>query len=345
MASRLRTFYEVVTCGKWVWSTGGLPCTPVMGYTMPMMRAVSMAPLVPWKCLPLPTPWEQVFGRSAPLHLELGFGLGDYLVRIASVRPHENFVGIETEWSALRRTLEKLDRTPRRNVALVRADAVPALERIFRERSLSSAWALFPCPWPKHRHLRLRLFSHAFLLLLNARLVDQGEAFLVTDDAAYADWVCAEAKDTGFEVSRNIVPPQFETRYEKRWQEHGQETFLRIDLRKIVHMSMPLEEVSPMQSPLIPRLIPDRLQLREVTDGITLVPKDHLYDAAQERGMVRVILVEGTFSQDFWIEIVRKGEAWAIRPAKGCGVLPTSGLQKALDLIRDQLLVATEGET
>jgi hypothetical protein len=51
--------------------------------------------------------------------------------------------------------------------------------------------------------------------------------------------------------------------------------------------------------------------------------------------MVWVFVAEEGLTQDFWIEIVHTGTAWAIRPARGCGIVPTVGVQCALDLVRD----------
>jgi hypothetical protein len=51
--------------------------------------------------------------------------------------------------------------------------------------------------------------------------------------------------------------------------------------------------------------------------------------------MVWVFVAEEGLTQDFWIEIVHTGSDWAIRPARGCGIVPTVGVQCALDLVHD----------
>ena len=39
--------------------------------------------------------WQQVFGNDHPVMLEIGFGMGDSLIAMASAMPAQNFLGIE----------------------------------------------------------------------------------------------------------------------------------------------------------------------------------------------------------------------------------------------------------
>jgi len=295
--------------------------------------AYSLAPLVPWRDLPRPVVWDKVFGRSAPIEVELGFGLGDYLVRTSLANPDRNFVGVEIDWFLIRRTLQKLTAAKTTNVALVHAGAYPALERLFRETSIQKAWAMFPCPWPKARHARKRLFSRSFLRLVNSRLVHEGEAFVVTDDPGHAWWISEQAGETGFKVEQETVPPQFATRYENKWSEKGQRCFYRICFRKQNHVSIPLKKEISLQTRIAPSFSMDVLKLSPIKARITVVPKDAVYDPIQERAMVRSLVIEADFVQDIWIEIIRKPSGWHIRPAKGCSMIPTPGVQEALDLL------------
>ena len=48
-----------------------------------------------------------------------------------------------------------------------------------------------------------------------------------------------------------------------------------------------------------------------------------------------VVVAEENLTQNFWIEIGQRRQRWYIRPAKGCGVVPTPGVQRALDLVHE----------
>ena len=55
-----------------------------------------------------PVNWQKVFGGDAPLEVEIGFGTGDALIRIAEASSNRNFVGIEENIECIRKTLRKI---------------------------------------------------------------------------------------------------------------------------------------------------------------------------------------------------------------------------------------------
>jgi tRNA (guanine-N7-)-methyltransferase len=300
----------------------------------------SLEPLVWWMKESRPVAWDKTFGRSAELNLEIGFGLGDYLVRQARENTDENFVGVELNWPPIRRTLRKIAISGVKNVRLMRADVRVALERLFAPRSLQKAWALFPCPWPKNRHEKHRLFSKAFLGLLNSRLVNGGEALMITDDRDHLDWVLSQVPGTGFQAHSGVISPRFRTKYEKKWKALGQLEFHELRLIKCRHMKVPLKEDVTVMTHLVDHFDPDAFTPSNAGGKggkIVVRFKDVLYDPRQQKGMVRSIVGEDGQVQDFWVEIVRKQGGWRIRPAKGCGIIPTAGVQEALDLVRDAI--------
>lgn len=297
----------------------------------------SLTPLVPWRTLPRPIPWGTVFEREAPLHVELGFGLGDFLVRSSLENPEVNYVGLEIDWFLIRRTLQKISLSGARHVALVQADARMALERLFRPQSIHAAWAMFPCPWPKPRHADKRLISKLFLHLLNSRLIPGGQMVVVTDDQDHSQWIVTESQQTGFTVQAETVPPQFATKYERKWQKRGQNHFYRLRFTKDRHIPFQEKKEIPVQSRIVPCFRAEDLPLETLKGTATIVPKEILYDSRQERAMVRVLVIEADFFQDIWLEVVRKPDGWHIRPAKGCGMIPTPGIQEALDLFEKHL--------
>jgi tRNA (guanine-N7-)-methyltransferase len=224
-------------------------------------------------------------------------------------------------------------------VRLLLADARVALERLFAPHSLHRVGCLFPCPWPKERHVKHRLFSHAFLRLLNSRLWVTGEVQIVTDHAAYAQWIVDEAVDTGFTTSCHQVAPQFSTKYERKWHAQGQEQFYELRLQQGPAPDMPvvIKDV-PVQTHRLPSFHPERFRPAGVRGDIAIEFKDFLFDPQQQRGMVWVFVTEETLRQNFWIEIAHGDARWYIRPARGCVVVPTAGVQRALDLVRDAAL-------
>jgi tRNA (guanine-N7-)-methyltransferase len=299
-------------------------------------RYLSLAPLICWQTVPRPIAWDEQFGREAPLTVEIGFGNGEFIVRQAQAYPEQNFVGIELEWASVQRGLRKIKQTGTMNVRLMQVDARVALERLFFPQSLRCVYTLFPCPWPKERHAKHRLFSHPFLQLLNSRLVPEGSAQLVTDHQPYMAWVLDQVPGTGFEVSYEPISPRFSTKYERKWHAQGQEHFYSLWLYKCQAQHRPLIEDMPLQTYRIASFAPDRFQPANTYGPITVKFKDFLYDAARQRAMIWVFAVEEGLTQDFWIELARdRDDRWHIRPARGCSVVPTLAVQRALDLVRE----------
>jgi tRNA (guanine-N7-)-methyltransferase len=296
---------------------------------------ISLAPLVVWKDFAHPIRWPVVFGRTAELEVEIGFGLGDLLVSTARQYPQKDFVGIELDWMPVRRALRKIALAGVRNVRLVRADARVAFERLFGEKSLAAAYAFFPCPWPKTKHLKNRLFSHDFLKLLNNRLKDRSRALIVTDSKHYFDWIRSQTEGTGFTTSGGRTSRRYYTKYERKWRWQGREYFYALELDKINHISIPSKEDSRLRTHYLEFFDPDRFHPANLRGDIMLEFKESLYDPGAQKAMVRVVVSEEHLLQELWIEIRRKEKGWLVRPAKGCGWIPTAGVQRALDAVRD----------
>ena len=154
--------------------------------------------LVAWRRAPFPAPWPAWFGRSAPLHLEIGFGDGRFTVRRALDAPAEDFVGVEVSGVSVRRALGKLRRQRLDNVRLVKGGAQIAVRQLFGPGTLSSVTVNFPDPWPKERHADKRLLRVPFLTLVADRLVEGGEVRLATDHPDNLAFSVAEAERAGF---------------------------------------------------------------------------------------------------------------------------------------------------
>jgi tRNA (guanine-N7-)-methyltransferase len=298
-------------------------------------RYLSLAPFILWPHAERPIDWPRRFGRDAPLEVEIGFGNGEFLIHQAHQAPERNFVGIELEWGSVQRGLRRIAQTRVNNVRLLLVDARVALQRLFRPQTLSRARSLFPCPWPKERHSKHRLFSQAFLMLLNSRLVPDGAVHIVTDHAGYTQWLLEQVPDTGFTVHWQAISARFSTKYERKWQAQGQEQFYEISLQKRTSLQRPVYEDFTVQIHCVESFDPERFQPVGARGEVAVEFKDFLYDPKRQRGMVWVFVTEETFRQDFWIEVAYATGRWYIRPARGCAVVPTMGVQRALDLVRD----------
>jgi len=296
---------------------------------------ISLKPLIHWSAMTRPVSWQAIFPGGSHLHVEIGFGLGDFLVKQAMEHPDWAIVGLEVGWISICRTLRKIAFAGITNVRLVQLDAHVAFERLFGDCSVTSVDSLFPCPWPKKRHLKHRLFSGDFLKTMNSRLVPGGEIRIVTDHKGYFEWILEQSKNTGFDLYSETIQPKFATKYERKWMALGQERFFELRLVKKEHIAVPLKEDITLKTHKLERFDHEHFHPSGCRGNIVVEFKEYLFDSKRKKGMIRSLVVEGGFKQDFWIEICEGENGWHIRPAKGCGIIPTAGAQRALDLVKE----------
>ena len=125
----------------------------------------------------------QLFGRYAPLHVDLGCGDGSFLREMAQQFPKTNFLGIERlakRVEKVRRKAEKIE-----NVRVLRADSLFAVRYLLSESSVETFYLLFPDPWPKRRHQLRRIFSRDFLDAIAVALERHGVLRVATDQIDY----------------------------------------------------------------------------------------------------------------------------------------------------------------
>ena len=126
---------------------------------------------------------EKIFGRKAPLHVDLGCGDGSFLCALAQRTPGKNFLGID-------RLLNRISNSERRaanlaNVRLLRLEGSYAVRYLLPPASVETFYLLFPDPWPKRRHYRRRIVTLDFLQSVHATLDEDGIILIATDHLDY----------------------------------------------------------------------------------------------------------------------------------------------------------------
>jgi tRNA (guanine-N7-)-methyltransferase len=126
------------------------------------------------------------FGRDAPKYLEIGFGMGESLARMALAQPEIDFLGIEVHRPGVGKLLVRLEEQGIENVRVLCDDAVMLLQHALPPHTLERIYILFPDPWPKKRHHKRRLIQADFAELLARALKPTGQLHLATDWENYA---------------------------------------------------------------------------------------------------------------------------------------------------------------
>lgn len=172
---------------------------------------------------------EDLFGRQAPLVVEIGFGNGEATWRMAQSEPEKNFVGIEVHKPGVGHLLQLLDSHQLTNVRIARDDAVEFIGERLKDQSLNEVRIYFPDPWPKKRHHKRRMIQSAFLDLLARKMAPGALLHLATDWQAYAQYMLEVTNE--HHAFENQSPggdycpkPDWrpETKYERRGERLGQ---------------------------------------------------------------------------------------------------------------------------
>ncbi len=163
--------------------------------------------------------WQTQFGNTHPLKLEIGFGMGDFLIAMARREPDSNFIGIDFSQEGIQKLLERIHSLQLKNIRVVFGDVREKLPYLFKAEELDSVFINLPDPWPKARHFKRRLVKPELVNLIAQKLAPRGQVYLATDSQTYAiemqDYLNAESllhNKNGILHERRHLP---KSKYEK----------------------------------------------------------------------------------------------------------------------------------
>ena len=176
-----------------------------------------------------------IFGRIAPLQVDLGCGDGSFLCELAHLHQDKNFLGIERLVGRVAKACRKA--SPLDNVRVLNVESSYAVGYLLPKASVETFYLLFPDPWPKRRHQRRRIVRLDFLDSIHRALEDGGSLRIATDQLDYFEKIRVLAENySGFTIGdpnvdsdRNDLPL---TKFERRFSALGAPIY-RLALRKI----------------------------------------------------------------------------------------------------------------
>ncbi|KFC83947.1 MULTISPECIES: tRNA (guanosine(46)-N7)-methyltransferase TrmB [Buttiauxella] len=134
-----------------------------------------------------PVDFTELFGREAPVTLEIGFGMGTSLVAMAKANPQQNFLGIEVHSPGVGACLATAHEEGVENLRVMCHDAVEVLQKMVPDNSLSMVQLFFPDPWHKARHNKRRIVQVPFAEFVKSKLKLGGVFHMATDWEPYAE--------------------------------------------------------------------------------------------------------------------------------------------------------------
>jgi len=190
----------------------------------------------------LPNPWdvEKLFGRTAPLELEIGSGKGMFIAKAAGQSPQHNFLGIEISLKYARFSAARLIRQHRHNAIIVCGDAALVLRETIPSDTLAAVHVYFPDPWWKRAHRKRRVLRGEVLQLIENRLMPGGVLHFWTDVEEYfTSTLDLLAETTALQGPFDVLEQEatdemdYRTHFERRTRLHGERVY-RVMYRKKV---------------------------------------------------------------------------------------------------------------
>ena len=175
--------------------------------------------------------FENIFGNSNPVHLEIGCGKGKFIVETAKLNPDINFVAVEKISNVLIEALERAKSENLKNVYFLNC-AAEVLHKYFKAGAISRIYLNFSNPLPKEGYKKQRLTHPRFLEIYRGILKDGGKIIQKTDDKNFYLFSLESYKEAGYEIEETCedlknhpVEGDVETEHEKLFKERGKPIF------------------------------------------------------------------------------------------------------------------------
>lgn len=170
--------------------------------------------------------YETLFGRRAPVIVEIGFGMGQSLADMAQAEPEKDFIGIEVHRPGVGKLMLLAEEAGITNLKVYCDDAVEVLKNCIKDSSLERVQLYFPDPWHKKKHNKRRIVQANFVQQLRQKLALDSVFHMATDWQPYAEQmleVMGEA-DGYSNTAKDYAPrPEWRpvTKFERRGERLG----------------------------------------------------------------------------------------------------------------------------
>lgn len=141
--------------------------------------------------------WHLIFGNENPIHIEIGMGKGQFIMKLAKEHPDINYIGIERYSSVLLRALQKMEIEPLPNIRFLCMDTSMITE-VFDKEEVAKIYLNFSDPWPKERHAKRRLTSRQFFERYDKILAGNGVVEFKTDNDDLFAFSMEEVAEAGW---------------------------------------------------------------------------------------------------------------------------------------------------
>lgn len=265
--------------------------------------------------------------------VEIGFGNGELITRMAKARSRDMFIGIENSEISCIKTAKKAVDFGINNLTIFHGDAKFLIHEIFESSSVDLILSFYPIPWPKNSHENKRLFSESFLKNVVNSLKPSGRFVIVTDDRDHADWITSNAKNAEIHLIKREIMPLRATKYGRKWKEMGRTSWSitmngqKFDVTRMVSVQMPhvhLKDIS------IEKL--EDISSKKFVENEIVIQFRGLFTST-EGYLLKTVSVDDGFVQTYYIILKKEEGGWLARLDDGIRVFKTPAVKKSIEII------------
>ena len=168
---------------------------------------------------------EAIFGRRAPLEIEIGAGKGEFILEYAAANPETNFLAIELSGTVGQLLAVRCGRAELPNVRVAKMDARTLVNLMLPDASVAAYHIYYPDPWPKERHIKHRMVSPIFVQNLSRTLSEEGAVYAASDVKDWAHEIFAMLDEGGFRRIEKEPPGAKCTGFARKYLAQGKPVY------------------------------------------------------------------------------------------------------------------------
>jgi len=166
-----------------------------------------------------------IFGRRAPIEIEIGAGKGEFIIEHAAEFPERDFIAVELSGTITHVLAVRCGRAGLDNLRVARMDARTLVNLMLPDASIAAFHIYFPDPWPKERHVKHRLFTPTLAASLFRTAQAGALAYVATDVRSYAGEIFPMLEAAGFIRALEAAPGATRTGFARKYVAAGKPVF------------------------------------------------------------------------------------------------------------------------
>lgn len=294
--------------------------------------------------LTFPLDIKILFQRSGPFVLEIGFGDGNYLARLANENPTWNLLGVEVSMGSMWRAYRRMKRERLSNVRLFHGNGRFVIRETIAPKALEAVYVNFPDPWPRKKHWSNRLLQSSFFELASTKLVDGGWIALTTDHEEYFEYAQREADRSGvFEIEEQTAPrASLLTKYAMKWQEQKRPIYHVLFRKSGEAILQPgLVQLADMQHAVLNGDLASVGKFSKLVhsfEGGQVIVLDAFRELSSNGLLFKILVEESDLRQEIIVEAWEKSDGIYVGLQPFGDPLGTRGVKEAVRVVVDWLV-------